>query len=202
MRSDLAPLNPMKRYFLVYFLAMAVLAAVFASPTFAQSPDNPEFWHALKQPGAIVLFRHANAPGGGDPAGFRLNDCSTQRNLDTEGREQAKRIGQRFRQQGIKVDAVLSSEWCRARETAQLAFPGMQKDAAAFNSFLRNPNDEPKQTIAARKILLDWQGAGTLVVVAHQVNITRLTGIYPASGEGVVVKRQGSELVVVARLTP
>jgi phosphohistidine phosphatase SixA len=202
MHLGLAPLKHMKRYFFTCFLAIAALAAPFASPAFAQSADNPEFWHALKQPGAIVLFRHANAPGGGDPAGFRLNDCTTQRNLDAEGREQATRIGQRFREKGIKVSAVLSSQWCRARETAQLAFPGMQKDAAAFNSFLRNPNDEPKQTIAARKILQDWQGAGALVVVAHQVNITRLTGIYPASGEGVVVKRQGSELVVVARLTP
>jgi phosphohistidine phosphatase SixA len=202
MRSDLAPLNPMKHHFLACLLTLASLATLFASPTFAQSQGDQEFWNALKQPGAIVLFRHANAPGGGDPAGFRPNNCSTQRNLDTEGREQAKRIGQRFREQGIKVGAVLSSEWCRARETAQLAFPGMQKDAAAFNSFLRNPNDEPKQTIAARKILLEWQGTGTLVVVAQQVNITRLTGIYPASGEGVVLKKQGSELVVVARLVP
>jgi phosphohistidine phosphatase SixA len=202
MHSDQVPFKTMKRHFLACLLTIANLSGVVASSVFAQPQDNAEFWNALKQPGAIVLFRHANAPGGGDPAGFRLNDCSTQRNLDTEGREQAIRIGQRFREKGIKVGAVLSSEWCRARETAQLAFPNMQKDAAAFNSFLRNPNDEPKQTIAARKLLLDWQGTGALVVVAHQVNITRLTGIYPASGEGVVVKKQGSELVVIARLTP
>lgn len=61
------------------------------------------------------------------------------------------------------------------------------------------PEDEPKQTAAARKLLLDWQGAGALVVVTHQVNITQLTGIYPASGEGIVLKKQGNELIVVAR---
>ena len=111
----------MKRIFFSLFFAFTAFAAN------AQTADNPEFWSALKQPSSIVLFRHSNAPGGGDPAGFRANDCSTQRNLDKEGREQATRIGQRFREQGIKVEAVLSSQWCRTRETAQLAFPNMQK---------------------------------------------------------------------------
>lgn len=199
MHSDLVPFNPMKSYFLAFLLTLASLGSV---PAFAQTSDNPEFWNALKQQGAIVLFRHALAPGGGDPAEFRLNDCTTQRNLNAEGQEQAKRIGERFRAQGVKVDAVLSSQWCRTRETASLAFPNMQKDTAAFNSFLNNPSGEPKQTAAARKLLLDWRGAGALVVVTHQVNITKLTGIYPASGEGVVLKKQGSELTVVARFTP
>jgi len=183
----------MKRHFLILLCLL---------PALAHSADSPEVWQALKQPGAIVLFRHALAPGGGDPAGFRLNDCTTQRNLSAEGREQAVRIGQRFRERGIQVEAVLSSQWCRTRETAQLAFAGMQKDAAAFNSFFNNPNGEAAQTAAARKLLLDWQGKGALVVVTHQVNITKLTGIYPASGEGIVLKKQGNELVVVAKLMP
>ena len=192
-------MKPLKNYFLALFLTLASLAL---QPAVAQTTDSAAFWNALKQPGAIVLFRHANAPGGGDPAVFRPNDCSTQRNLDAEGREQATRIGQRFREQSIKVGAVLSSQWCRTRETAQLAFPSMQKDAAAFNSFLRNLSGEPKQTAAAFKLLYDWQGEGALVVVTHQVNITALTGIFPASGEGVILKKQGKELVVIARLAP
>jgi len=192
-------MKPLEKYFLILFLTLASMAV---QPAVAQTSDSAAFWNALKQPGAIVLFRHANAPGGGDPAVFRINDCSTQRNLDAEGREQATRIGQRFREQAIKVGAVLSSQWCRTRDTAQLAFPSMQKDAAAFNSFLRNPSGEPKQTATALKLLHDWQGEGALVVVTHQVNITALTSIFPASGEGVVLKKQGDKLVVMARLTP
>jgi phosphohistidine phosphatase SixA len=185
----------MRRYFFV-IVFMLVTSLV---PTFAQSTTNSEFWHALKQPGAIVLFRHALAPGGGDPSGFKPNDCSTQRNLSIEGREQAIKMGQRFREQAIKVDAVLSSEWCRTRETARLAFGNMQKDAAAFNSFFNTPDGQSKHTAAAKKQLLDWTGTGTLVVVTHQVNITALTGVFPASGEGVVVKKQGADLIVLAR---
>lgn len=189
----------MRRYCLALLFTFASLSSL---PAFAQSSNNPEFWRALKEPGAIVLFRHALAPGGGDPAGLRLNACSTQRNLNNEGRDQAKRIGQRFREQGIKVDAVVSSQWCRTRDTAELAFPGMQKDAAAFNSFFSNPDEQTRQTEVARQQLLDWRGSGALVVVTHQVNITALTGVFPASGEGVVLKKQGNELVVVARFTP
>jgi phosphohistidine phosphatase SixA len=168
----------------------------------AQAMDDTAAWAALKKPGTIVLFRHATAPGGGDPPGHVLDDCSTQRNLDEEGRAQARRIGERFRAQGIKVEAVLSSQWCRTRDTAQLAFPGLPKDAPAFNSFFSDRSNEAAQTAAARQQLLAWRGKGVLVVVTHQVNITALTGIAPVSGEGIVLHRQGRELAVVARIAP
>lgn len=164
--------------------------------------DDKAAWAALKKPGAIVLFRHANAPGVGDPAGRALDDCSTQRNLDEEGRAQARRIGERFRAQGINVEAVLSSQWCRTRDTAQLAFPGFPKDAPAFNSFFSDRSNEAAQTEAARKQLLAWRGTGVLVVVTHQVNITALTGSAATSGEGVVLHRRGRELVVAAKVNP
>ncbi len=167
-----------------------------------RAAENESAWSALKKPGAIILFRHATAPGGGDPAGYVLNDCRTQRNLDDEGRAQARRIGERFREQGVKVEAVLTSQWCRTRETAQLAFPGLPKDAPAFNSFFNDRGTEAAQTAAARKQLLTWRGGGVLVVVTHQVNITALTGISPASGEGVILQKRGRELAVVARLAP
>jgi phosphohistidine phosphatase SixA len=181
-------------------IGVCVFALLCVFPALAADSDSA--WNALKKPGAIVIFRHAIAPGGGDPAGHALNDCSTQRNLDEEGRAQARRIGERFREQGVKVDVVLSSQWCRTRETAQLAFPGMQKDAAAFNSFFNDRSNETQQTAAARKQLMAWRGPGALVVVTHQVNITALTGISPASGEGVVLQQQGHKLTVVTRLAP
>ncbi|WP_328734790.1 histidine phosphatase family protein [Falsiroseomonas selenitidurans] len=82
-----------------------------------------------------MLFRHAVAPGVGDPAGMRLSDCSTQRNLDDTGRNQARLIGEAMRAAGIAVGAVLSSQWCRTMKTAELAFPGRVMAEPAFNSF-------------------------------------------------------------------
>jgi phosphohistidine phosphatase SixA len=178
-------------------LAIVWLAAFAAQPVAVASND----WKAV-QPGTVVLFRHALAPGGGDPPGFRLNDCSTQRNLSDEGRAQAQRIGRAFKTQGIEVGAVWASQWCRTRETADLAFPGQRVDQAAFNSFFGTPNAASEQTRAAQQLLADWRGPGVLVVVTHQVNITALTGIVPNSGEGVVVKLTPQGLVVAGRIMP
>jgi phosphohistidine phosphatase SixA len=179
-----------------------VLSAAYGGMFPAHAVDDKAAWSALQKPGAIVLFRHATAPGGGDPAGHRLDDCSTQRNLDEEGRAQARRIGESFRARGIKVEAVLNSQWCRTRDTAQLAFPGLPKDAVAFNSFFNDRSNEATQTAAARKQLLAWRGTGVLVVVTHQVNITALTGASAMSGQGIVLHRQGSEFAVVAKIAP
>lgn len=163
--------------------------------------DEAAAWAALRG-GAIVLFRHAHAPGGGDPGGMRLGDCATQRNLDATGRAQAVRIGQALRDEGVPVSAVLTSEWCRTRETADLAFPEQARPEPIFNSFFADRRTGPAQTEAARALLLGWAGPGTLFVSTHQVNITALTRIVPASGEGVVLRREGAELVVVGRIRP
>ena len=161
---------------------------------------------ALQQPAAIVLFRHALAPGGGDPVEFVAGDCKTQRNLSTEGQEQAKRMGATLLQSGVVVGEVWHSEWCRTRDTAQLAFPTMRAGSLlpqpAFNSFFGSPESEPTQTTAARQMLLGWRGPGTLVVVTHQVNITALTGVVPQSGEGVVLKNENGTLLVKGKLLP
>jgi phosphohistidine phosphatase SixA len=156
-------------------------------------------WDQLKSSG-VVLFRHANAPGVGDPAGFVIDDCGTQRNLDDRGREQARAIGKAFRTRGIEVAAVLTSQWCRARETAELAFPGQVKEEPAFNSFFGDRSSEPAQTAEARRILLEWAGPGVLVVVSHQVNISALTGEFTGSGEGIVLRRESGELSIAGRI--
>jgi phosphohistidine phosphatase SixA len=158
-------------------------------------------WSALKQ-GGIVLFRHSNAPGTGDPPGFRLGDCATQRNLDDAGRAQARRIGAAFRDREIAVGRVLTSQWCRAVDTAALAFPGRGIVEPVFNSFFDDRSTEATQTFEARNILLAWRGLGAFVVVTHQVNITALTRIVPASGEGVVLRPEGDRLTVVGRILP
>ncbi|MFT7115447.1 MAG: phosphohistidine phosphatase SixA [Rhodoferax sp.] len=161
-------------------------------------------WSAL-QSGTIVLFRHAIAPGTGDPANFKRGDCSTQRNLDASGQAQARRIGEQFRAQQVSVQKVLTSQWCRAQETAQLAFPDRVQESPVFNSFFGKANRnsaQSEQTAAALEIFRQWKGPGVLAVVTHQVNITALTGIYPASGEGVIVQTQAGALVVLGRVQP
>jgi phosphohistidine phosphatase SixA len=170
----------------------------------ASSALAQDAWAELARPGAIVLFRHATAPGVGDPPNFRLDDCGTQRNLSEPGRAESRRLGEQFRQRRIPVGAVLSSQWCRTRETAKLAFGDRVKEEPAFNSFFgRGAEDRNAQTDRARQILRDWRGPGTLVVVTHQVNITALTGHGAMSAEGVVVQPTADgPLRIVANVRP
>jgi len=164
-------------------------------------------WAALARPGAIVLIRHAYAPGIGDPPGMRLSDCATQRNLDAQGREDAARLGEAFRRRGIQVGAVLHSPWCRTRDTARLAFAAASvplREEPAFGSFFAGQGNETAQTRAAREILRRWQGPGVLVVVTHQVNVQALTGVAPSSGQGLVVRVPAGEgpLSVLGQVGP
>lgn len=163
-------------------------------------------WTALR-PGDALLLRHARAPGTGDPAGFQLGDCRTQRNLDAEGRDQARRLGDALRlalaAQGLAVAAVWASPWCRTQDTARLAFPQpVVEQRTAWASFFAEPQREHPQTLAAQAELAAFAAQprqGVLVVVTHQVNITALTGLVPASGEGVWVRGQGGAPRVLGR---
>ncbi len=179
--------------------ALIAAAALLLARSAAVAAEDDAAWDALRA-GGIALFRHADAPGVGDPPGFRLGDCSTQRNLDARGREQAKRLGERLKQQRFRVGAVWTSQWCRTRETARLLDIGQVRDEPAFNSFFADRAGEPEQTARARSLLLGWRGPGALVVVTHQVNITALTGLGAASGDGIVLVLRDGALVVVGRI--
>ncbi len=180
-----------------------ILLAVFTLTHWPQSAQADDaVWEDVSS-GTVVLFRHANAPGMGDPGNFKLGDCSTQRNLDNAGREQARKIGERFRERQIKVSAALTSEWCRCRETADLAFPGQSVDAPVFNSFFADRSRSREQTADAIELLEKMQTAsGAVVVVTHQVNITALARVFPLSGEGIVVRVQDGTVEVLGRLAP
>lgn len=132
-------------------------------------------------------MRHALAPGTGDPADFELEDCTTQRNLSDQGREQARRIGDAFEQRGIQVDQVLTSQWCRCRETAELLDMGPVEDFPAINSFFQDRSSEPAQTRATRDYLAGLTDDLRPLLVTHQVNISALTGVFPRSGEVIVI---------------
>lgn len=175
-----------------------LLATLVSVPMRTAATDG---WGAVTD-GAVILFRHAEAPGFGDPPGFRHGDCSTQRNLDGGGREQSRRIGETFRARSISVTKVLSSQWCRSRETAELAFPGLAAAEPSFNSFFDDRSRESIQTEAARGIIAGWRGPGVLVIVTHQVNITALTGISPGPGEGIVVTGERGSIRVTGRIRP
>lgn len=166
-------------------LFVAVVAA--SAPAPAAAGDQAALWQALKQGGHAVIFRHALAPGTGDPPGFRPGDCATQRNLSDEGRAQAKAIGDAFRSRGIRVDRILTSRWCRARDTATLMNLGRVEDAPMLDSFFADRSREPAQTAALRQFLARMAPGETVVMVSHQVNISALTGEAPASGEAAVV---------------
>ncbi|EHK57188.1 phosphohistidine phosphatase SixA [Mesorhizobium alhagi CCNWXJ12-2] len=165
------------------FLILSPVAAGFGK---AQAAEP--FWAEVQSGKAIILLRHAEAPGSGDPPDFKLGDCSTQRNLSEEGRAQSRAIGDLFRANGIPSAAVYSSQWCRCLDTARLLGLGEVEPLDLLNSFFGDSSAEPARSAA----LLDWlreqRFDGPAVFVTHQVNITGLTGEVPDQGELIVVR--------------
>lgn len=169
------------------FIAFVLLVFCYTTPGLAAA-DEAALWRALASKGHVALLRHAIAPGTGDPPDFAIGDCSTQRNLSTEGRAQAKRIGARFRDNGIETARVVSSQWCRCLDTAELLGLGAVEELPLINSFYQRTERRKPQTEALNEWLAGQELLGPLVLVTHQVNISALTGVYVASGELVVVR--------------
>jgi phosphohistidine phosphatase SixA len=180
------------------------LAAGLAWPWAVQAADDDAL-QRLRAGGAVVAFRHALAPGTFDPPEFRLGDCRSQRNLNDEGRAQARRLGDWFREQKLKPAAVRSSPWCRCMDTATLAF-GRAEAWDALGS--------PRQTEEARyrlnlqalreALIAARARPGTFEVwVTHMFVLSDLAGTGTSSGEGLVLQSDASGAVqVLARLTP
>ncbi len=172
--------------------------------------SSQQLWSTLhqaleKQKYYVILFRHALAPGTGDPQNFQLNDCSTQRNLSEEGRKQAIRIGEDLKRQKISITRVLSSQWCRCLETAKLMDVGKVEPFAPLNSFFRHRGRSSEQTSQLRQFLLENKhDSGVMIMVSHQVNITAISDIFPQSGEGVVlyIEPKTSNIEVLGRVLP
>lgn len=151
-------------------------------------------WRAVGAGGCAILLRHARTtPGIGDPPGFRLGDCSTQRNLSDEGRAQARRFGAGFAVRGIPIDEVKSSRWCRCLHTARLAFPGeVVEPFSVLDFFFADGSSRGAQTAALREYLGALPETRRAVLVTHMVNITALTGQSPAMGEALIVRTGGT----------
>jgi broad specificity phosphatase PhoE len=182
------------------FLAMFSLLAA-PVPRAADKDQDEAIWRRLKQGGHIILLRHALTDEGiGDPPGFRLGACSTQRNLSATGREDARQVGAAFRNRDIPLGPILSSRWCRCIDTAQLAY-GRVEPAPMLDSMFGEPG-----AVRAPKIrqvmayIAAYKQPGNLVLVTHDANIRAMTGEAVAAGAMLVTVPGQSRLEVVARL--
>jgi phosphohistidine phosphatase SixA len=181
------------------WLAAATLALALLAPAAGRADEG--LWALLRQGGQVVMIRHATAPGGGDPPGFTVDDCATQRNLGDEGREEARGIGEAFRTRGVPVGRVLSSQWCRCLETARLAF-GRVAPWPALNSYFYEPSWDARFTPEVRELAGRRPEGGNLVLVTHQLNIRAIAGVSPASGEMVILTPRGDGTFTVAGRLP
>ena len=177
----------------IQFIRICILAVlIFGKSGFAFSYTLNEY---AKNPfGNVLLIRHALAPGFGDPQNFDLNDCSTQRNLDGEGREQAFRIGEKIKAARIKFSKIYSSQWCRCLETAKNMNLGEITVEPGLNSFFQGIVPKDKTLDRLRKRLESVEAKQELVLmITHQVTITAVTGITVSSGGAVAFNTKSGE---------
>lgn len=189
----------MKRIvFLIVIVLMTSINPAVASEKAWKKVSSP------KATGYVLLLRHAIAPGVGDPANFKIGDCSTQRNLSEEGRAQARAIGAWLKSEKIRIARVESSRWCRSIETAKLMDIGKVKQNPNLDSLFNsdNPIADPK-TAATRELIIEHRNKkGLLVLVFHQINIMALAGGGVDSGEGVLVRATRDGQLKVMGLSP
>lgn len=196
----------MKR--LIAFGFLLTMSGLLLSPSVAQVNSQSDVytdsaWIALQQGRAVALVRHALAPGTGDPANFSIDDCSTQRNLSEEGHQQSRQMGELFKNGGIAEASVFSSQWCRCMDTANGFGLTDVEPLPMLNSFFQDRStagqqtDDLKQWIVSRLDAANDKRSVPAILVSHQVNITGLTGVFPASGEIVIVGVDAGSPVVL-----
>ena len=171
----------MKLIKIFIFLLISLVISTKAS-------SNEDLLNSLKEGGKLIFIRHAYAPGSGDPKNFDIEDCSTQRNLNQEGKNQAKNIGLLFKQKNISIDYVISSQWCRCKETALIAFGDKYETNSFLNSFYeeRFSNNKENHILELKKYIDNWSGKKNLVFITHYVVISEVLNVYPSSGEIVI----------------
>jgi broad specificity phosphatase PhoE len=175
------------------WLMPVVLCASFVAAAPAQEP----VWEALRTPGSVVVLRHSFAPGGFDPPDARLDDCSTQRNLNASGRAQATRLGEAFRRNGIVVGMVLSSPRCRCLDTARLAF-GRVDAWDVLGGALGDEQRRQAQLAEMKKRIAAHDAGPPLVLVTHGSVVTALTGLDIRMGAFVVLRHAADGTHAVA----
>ena len=168
-------------------LSISLFVIFFSS----QLNASDQAWNLAQEGNKVILIRHSLAPGGGDPPGFKINDCKTQRNLNQIGINQSKKIGKLFKKNKVSVDQVLSSQWCRCKDTAKYAF-GKYREFYALNSTFQPPynKNEGRQLKELYNFVKKWNGNGkNLVLITHYSIITAVTNAVPSSGEIVIANK-------------
>ena len=175
-----------------------ILSIIF-SIILLNAKANEINWKTAQEGNKVILIRHALAPGGGDPEGFNIKDCTTQRNLNQIGIDQSKKIGKLFKKNKVLIDQVLSSQWCRCKETAKHAFKNF-KEFSALNSTFQSPYDknEFSQLKELKNFVKKWDGNGkNLILITHYSIITALTNAVPGSGEIVITDKDFNVLATI-----
>jgi len=185
----------------VWTALLALCAATFTLPSMASTLRE-----ALMDGQHVLMIRHADAPGFSDPPGFKIGDCTTQRNLGELGRKQAQALGVWLKQQGIDAADVLSSAWCRCVDTATLLAKGPVTVVPELGSFFQNMSDAGPQTEALRAFLAKRLNAPTpikpMILVTHQVNISAYTGASVGQGDVMLVKVAANGAFISSRSIP
>ena len=190
MKNYTQSLSIFKFFFILIYIFFTNFTVVLSSEY---------IWDEARKGNKVILIRHALAPGGGDPAGFKINDCKTQRNLNEVGINQSKKIGKIFKDNKIPIDIVLSSEWCRCKDTAFHAFETFN-EFSALNSTFSNPyiKNETRQIKEIKKYLKNWDDKGkNLILVTHYSIITAITNAAPSSGEIVIADKNLSVISTI-----
>ena len=173
----------------------SILILFICLTTLVKADSKKNIIENLKAGGKLIFIRHAYAPGGGDPENFNIYDCSTQRNLSESGRIQSRKIGNFFTENKIKIENVYSSEWCRCKETASLAFKNF-KTKSFLNSFFSSKFAQNKnsQIRDFQKFLLDWDEKTNLIFVTHYVVISEILD-YPSSSGEIVISNKNFKII-------
>lgn len=176
---------------------IAIVVALAVAPAMATEAG----WAALRDGGKVVLLRHAYSTGSTDPANFDIANCATQRNLSERGKQQARRIGAVFAARSAPVERILTSRYCRTRDTARIAFEDARvEDFDALDLSPVGASDTAANIAAIIKEIQDFSGSGNLVMVTHLEIIQALTGAGAREGEAVIVRPDGDRLHVLARI--
>ena len=176
------------------------LIAVFLFSGVPSDVGAQDIADKLAQPRTHLIIRHAMAPGTGDPENFKIENCSTQRNLDQEGRAQARVIGENLKNKDIRFDAIYSSQWCRCIHTAELIDMGEVRPLPSLNSiWTKSQRLKEKQSASLKEILLKSPPQNTFLLVTHYANILALTGRSTGSGNGFVIRVDDNGVKIVER---
>ncbi|MCX7272707.1 MAG: histidine phosphatase family protein [Burkholderiales bacterium] len=204
MRADRGPTRPSRRHWLLAAPAWLATTGLPDPASAAEVPMLPlaEAATRLAAGGHVLMMRHARTVAGvGDPPGYRLDDCSSQRNLSDDGREQSRRIGAALRGAGVSIGEVRSSAWCRCRDTATLAF-GAHRVWQPLNSFFDGRTSQAEHTAPVLALVLAHRAPEHLMLVTHQVNITAASGVYPAQGQVVALRARAGVATALFTFDP